>query len=168
METLLTARQTLAALRRLEPKAALTYQQLRDLERRGCVAPRVMTGGRAPRVYGVGDVLLLRLIARMQADPLVRGWQVWSTVAHLREMLMTVLPSGRAWTLVVQGARGRLVRRREAASMRGVDFELGSVAQGVREAMRAEVGEVWTGAGWRPSREAAALSRPLVEVRAVP
>src|SRR5688572_33323245 len=98
MEILLTARQALNVIARLEPKAALTYQQLRDVERRGCIAPRVMPGGRGPRVYGVADILLLRLIARLQADPLLRRWQVWAVVAQLREPLMEALTAGRMGT----------------------------------------------------------------------
>lgn len=160
MNTLLTAQQVLAVVRRLE-RQALSYQQLRDLERRGCIAPRVLSGGRAPRVYGVGDVLLLRLIARLQADPLLRRWQVWSVVAHLREPLTAALVAGHARTLIVQGATGRLVTRREASTLRGVDCDLVELSRGVREAMRLEVGTVWTGAKWVPAREAAQHAQPL-------
>jgi hypothetical protein len=163
MDRLLSARQTLAVVARLETPG-LTYQQLRDLERRGCVAPKVMAGGRSPRVYGFGDVLSLRLIARMQADPLLRRWQVWSVVAHLREALTTALVAGHARVLVIQGARGQIVSRREASSLRGVDCDLSDLGRGVREAMRAECGDVWSGATWIPAREASALSRELALV----
>ena len=161
MQLVLTAHQALAALKRLEPRSALTYQQLRDLERRGCIAPRVMPGGRAPRVYTAGDVMLLRLIARMQGDPLLRRWQVWSVVAHLREPLMAVLLAGHARTLIVQGARGRVVGSREASELRGVDFDLSDIPHGVREAVRSAAGDVWTGATWIPARAAMAEARPL-------
>jgi len=166
METLLTAQQALGVLRRLEPRPALTYQQLRDLERRGCIAPRVMSGGRSPRVYGLADVLLLRLAVRMQDDPLLRRWQVWSVLAHLREALVPVLVGGQAATLLVQGARGRLVRRRELASMRGVDVPLVDLSRGVRAAMRSASGEIWSGAAWVPASVAARAALPLNTVTA--
>lgn len=158
MESLLTARQALAVVRRLEPRHPLTYQQLRDVERRGCIAPRMMLGGRSPRVYGVADVLLLRLIARLQADPLLRRWQAWSVVAQLREPLTAVLVAGTAHTLLVQGARGQIVRRREAARLRGVDCDLSEISIGVRETMREMADEVWTGATWVPAVAAARLA----------
>jgi hypothetical protein len=164
MDAMLTTHQTLAALRGLEPRHRLTYQQLRDLERRGCVAPRAMRGGRAPRVYDAGDVMLLRLVARMQADPLLVRWQTWSVVAHLREELRTVLLSGQARTLVVQGAVGQLLTRRDAATVPGVPFELSDVRVGVYDVIRAESGPVWTGSTWLPASQAAGMACSLAEV----
>lgn len=161
MARLLTATQARAALRRLEGPRALTYKQLRDLEARGCVRPRVLPGGRAPRVYDVGDVMLLRLVARLQADDMLAKWQVWSVVAHLREELRDVLTSGAPRTLVVQGAIGRIVTAREAEHMTGVPFDLAGISRGVVAAMREQAGEVWTGWAWASEREAAALARPL-------
>jgi hypothetical protein len=163
MTLLVSAQQLLTVLRTLEPGAALTYQQLRDLERRGCVAPRVMPGGRGPRVYGVEDVVLLRLIARLQADPLLARWQVWSVVAHLREELTEALVAGHARVLVIQGARGVIVSRREAARLAGVECELSDVSRGVRDAMHAASGEVWSGAAWVSVRHALTAARPLAE-----
>lgn len=161
MTRLLTAAQVLMALRRLEGRRALTYKQLRDLEARGCVRPQTLPGGRAPRVYDAGDVMLLRLIARMQADELLSRWQAWSVVAHLRDELRETLVSGAARVLVVQGAIGRIVTAREAVGMPGVPFDLAPVSRGISTIMRSQVGDVWTGWTWKPAREAAALARPM-------
>jgi len=161
-ELLLTSEQALAVIAELEPGSPLTYKQLRDLEARGCVRPRTLPGGRGPRVYDLGDVLLLRLIARMQADDLLARWQAWSVVAHLREGLRAALLAGSSRVLVVQGALGRIVTTREASRMSGVDVSLTNVGRGVREAMRLQAGDVWTGYAWLSSRDARALATPMV------
>jgi hypothetical protein len=163
MDPMLTTAQTLAALRRLEPKHALTYRQLRDLEFRGCVKPRVMAGAKAPRVFDTGDLLLLRLIARLQADEMLSRWQAWSVVAHLREELREVLLEGTAKVLLIQGAVGRIVTARAAASLTGVPVELSDMCRGVREAIRRHRGDVWNGWMWVSAHEAAAQARELVE-----
>lgn len=164
MRRLLTTAQVLVVLRRLEGRRALTYKQLRDLEARGCIQPQALPGGRAPRMYDVGDVMLLRLVARMQADEMLAKWQAWSVVAHLRADLRDALLSGAARVLVVQGAIGRIVTTREAQQISGVPFELAPVSRGVLSAMRDESGDVWTGWAWKPAGEAATLARPVVQL----
>ena len=162
MEPVLTTAQTIAAVRELEPRRALTYRQLRDLEFRGCSKPRAMAGAKGPRVFDIGEVLLLRLIARLQADEMLTRWQAWSAVAHLRDELIDVLLSGASRVLVIQGARGRIVTAREAESISGVPVELSAIGRGVRDAMRRHRGDVWNGWMWVPAREALSHARELV------
>jgi hypothetical protein len=159
---MLTTAQVLAVLRRLEGRRALTYKQLRDLEDRGCSRPQVLPGGRGPRLYDLGDVMMLRLVARMQADPMLARWQAWAVVAHLHDELRQVLLTGASRVLMVQGAVGRIVTAREVEQMSGVPFELAPISRGVVVAMRSRSGDdVWTGWMWAPARKAAALARPL-------
>jgi hypothetical protein len=162
MEPVLNAVQTLAAIAELEPRHRLTYRQLRDLEFRGCVKPTALVGAKGPRVYDVREVLLLRLIARLQADEMLSRWQAWSVVAHLRNELLDVLLSGASRVLVIQGAVGRIMNAREADTSSGVPVDVSDIGRGVRDVMRRHRGDVWNGWMWVPAREARAYTRELV------
>jgi hypothetical protein len=161
MDPMLTTAQTLATVRALEPRHALTYRQVRDLEFRGCVVPRVMPGGKGPRVFDAGEIMLLRLIARLHADDMLSRWQAWAVVANLHDELRDVLLDGTSRVLMIQGARGAIVTGREAAALTGVPVPLADVSSGVREAIRRSRGLVWNGWAWVPQAEAAVQAREL-------
>jgi hypothetical protein len=164
---LFTADQVLRAVGRLERRSPLTYRQLRDLEARQCVAPRVLPGGKGPRVYDLADVLLLRLVARMQADELIARWQAWAVVAQLRNELRAVLRGTLPRVLVVQGAIGRLVPPKQAEHISGVPFDLADIGRGVTDALRSvRSALVWNGWAWVSPADAAASVRSFMEVRA--